>query len=120
MKKKNRQIQCCINFRNLNRVCPKDEFPLPNMDLLINFAAGNAMFSFMDDFSGYNQIRMALKDAKKTSFRMLIGKFYYTMMPFRLKNVGSTYQHTMIAIFHDMMHQEMEDYMDDIVVKSRR
>ena len=54
VKKKNGQIRCCVDFRNLNKACPKDEFPLSNMDLLIDFAAGNAMFSFMDGFSGYN------------------------------------------------------------------
>ena len=53
LKKKNGQIMCCVDFRNLNRVCLKDEFPLPNMDLLIDSAAGNAMFSFMDGFGGY-------------------------------------------------------------------
>jgi hypothetical protein len=58
MKKKNGQIQCCMDFRNLNKACPKDEFPLPNMDLLIDSAAGHAMFSFLDGFSGYNQIFM--------------------------------------------------------------
>ena len=66
---------------NLNRVCPKDEFLLPNMDLLIDYAIGNSMFSFMDGFSGYNQIRMALKDAEKTTFRTPIGNFYYTLIP---------------------------------------
>ena len=91
MKKKNRQIQCCVDFRNLNWVCPKDKFLLPNMDLLINFVVGNAMFSFMDRFSRYNQIRMALKDEEKTAFRTLIGKSYYTMMPFKLKNASPTY-----------------------------
>ena len=54
VKKKNRQIKCCVDFRNLNRVCPKDKFSQPNMDLLIDSAIGNAMFSFMDGFSGYN------------------------------------------------------------------
>jgi len=54
VKKKNRQIRCCVDFKNLNRACPKDEFPLPNMDLLIDSATGSAMFSFMDEFSGYN------------------------------------------------------------------
>ena len=78
------------------------------------------MFSFMDWFSGYNQIRMALKDAKKTAFRTLIGNFYYIVMPFVLKNVGATYHCTMTAIFHDMMHRELEDYVDDIVMKSKR
>ena len=90
------------------------------MDLLIDSAVGNAMFSFMDGFSGYNQIRMALKDAEKTAFRTPIVNFYYIVMPFGLKNAGATYQCTMTAIFHDMMHRELEDYVDDIVVKSKR
>jgi hypothetical protein len=120
VKKKNGQIRCCVDFRNLNKACPKDEFPLPNMDLLIDLAAGHAMFSFMDGFSGYNQIRMSTRDAEKTAFRTPIGNFYYTVMPFGLKNAGATYQRTMTAMFHDMMHKEIEDYVDDIVVKSKK
>ena len=78
------------------------------------------MFSFMDGFSGYNQIKMAPKDVEKTAFRTPMGNFYYTVMPLWLKNAGVTYQRAMTAIFHDMMHQELEDYVDDIVVKSRK
>ena len=117
VKKKNSQIRCCVDFRNPNKACPKDEFPLPNIDLLVDSTAWSSMFSFMDGYSGYNQICMAAKDAEKTAFRTLIGNFYYTVIPFGLKNAGATYQRTMIAIFHDMMHKEMEDYVDDIVVK---
>ena len=62
---------------------------------------------------------MATKDAEKTAFRIPIINFYYTVMPFGLKNAGATYQRTMTAIFHDIMHKEMEDYVDDIVVKSK-
>jgi ribonuclease HI len=120
VKKKNGQIRCCVDFRNLNKACPKDEFPLPNMDLLIDSAAGHAMFSFMDGFSGYNQIRMSTRNAEKTAFRTPIGNFYYTVMPFGLKNADATYQRTMTAMFHDMMHKEIEDYVDDIVVKSKK
>uniref|UniRef100_A0A2N9HTC2 Reverse transcriptase domain-containing protein n=1 Tax=Fagus sylvatica TaxID=28930 RepID=A0A2N9HTC2_FAGSY len=116
----NGQIRCCVDFRDLNKACPKDEFPLPNMDLLIDSTAGHAMFSFMDGFSGYNQILMSPKDAEKTAFRTPIGNFYYTVMPFGLKNAGATYQRTMTAMFHDMMHREIEDYVDDIVVKSKK
>ena len=76
VKKKNWQIRCCVDFRNLNKVCPEDEFPLPNMDLLIDSTTGNAMFSFMDGFIRYNQVRMAPKDAEKTAFKTLIGNFY--------------------------------------------
>ena len=120
IKKKNRHIRCCVDFRNFNRAYPKDEFPLSNMDLLIYSAVGSAMFSFMDGFSGYNQIKIAPRDAEKTTFRTSMGNFYYTVMPFGLKNASVTYQQAMTAIFHDMMHQEFEDYVDDIVVKSRR
>ena len=77
------------------------------------------MFSFMDGYSGYNQIRMAAKDAEKTASGTPIENIYYTVMPFGLKNVGAIYQRTMIAIFHDMMHGEMEDYVNDIVESQR-
>ena len=91
IKKKNGQIYCCVDFHNLNKACPKDEFPLPNIDLLIDSAAGSSMFSFMDGYSGYNQIRMAAKNAEKTAFRTPIENFYYTVMPFGLKNARATY-----------------------------
>ena len=119
VKKKNGQIHCCVDFCNLNKACPKDEFPLLNIDLLMDSATRSSVFSFMDGYSGYNQIRMAAKDAENTAFRTSIGNFYYTMMPFGLKNVRATYQRTMTAIFHNIMHKEMEDYVDDIVVKSK-
>jgi hypothetical protein len=119
VKKKNGQIRCCVDFCNLNKTCPKDEFPLPSMDVLIDSAAGHEMFSFMDGFSGYNQIRMSPKDAKKTAFRTPIGNFYYIVMSFGLKNARATYQRTMTTIFHDMMHREIEDYVEDVVVKSK-
>uniref|UniRef100_A0A2N9GBJ4 Integrase catalytic domain-containing protein n=1 Tax=Fagus sylvatica TaxID=28930 RepID=A0A2N9GBJ4_FAGSY len=96
VKKKNGQIRCCVDF-----------------------PAGHAMFSFMDGFSGYNQIFMSPRDTEKTAFRTPIGNFYYTVMPFGLKNARVTYQRTMTAMFHDMMHCEIEDYVDDIVVKSK-
>ena len=69
------------------------------MDLLIDSVAGNVMFSFMDGFSGYNQIKMAPKDAEKTAFRTPMGNFYYTVMPFGLKNAGITYQRAMRPYF---------------------
>ena len=119
VKKKNGQIRCCVDFCNLNKACPKDEFPLPNMNLLIDSATGHAMFSFMEGFSGYNQIFMSPKDVEKTAFRTPIRNFYYTVMPFGLKNAEATYQRTMTAMFHDMMHCEIKDYVDDIVVKSK-
>ena len=77
------------------------------------------MLSFIDGFSGYNQIRLAEEDQDKTSFTMPWGTYCYVVMPFGLKNAGATYQRAMMAIFHDMIHIDMEVYVDDILVKSR-
>ena len=81
--------------------------------------AGYEMLSFMDEFSGYNQIRLAEEDQDKTSFTTPWGTYYYVVMPFGLKNAGATYQRAMMAIFYDMIHIDMEVYVDDILVKSR-
>ncbi|GMP49154.1 hypothetical protein CsSME_00016227 [Camellia sinensis var. sinensis] len=120
VKKKNGQIRVCVDFRDLNKSCPKDEFPLPHIDTLVDTTSGHQMFSFMDGFSGYNQIKMAEEDAEKTAFRTPLGNFFYSVMPFGLKNAGATYQRAMTAIFHDMIHHEVEDYVDDLVVKSKK
>ncbi|GMP48863.1 hypothetical protein CsSME_00016061 [Camellia sinensis var. sinensis] len=120
VKKKNGQIRICVDFRDLNKSCSKDEFPLPHIDTLVDTTSGHQMFSFMDGFSGYNQIKMAEEDAEKTAFRTPLGNFFYTVMPFGLKNAGATYQRAMTAIFHDMIHHEVEDYVDDLVVKSKK
>ena len=76
------------------------------------------MFSLMDGFSGYNQIKIAPEDQEKTTFTCAWGTFCWNVMPFGLKNVGATYQRAMTTIFHDMMHIFMEDYVDDILSKS--
>ena len=70
-------------------------------------------------FSGYNQIKMAKNDTENTAFRTPIGVLYYTVMPFSLKNVSATYQRGMMSLFHDMFHQTVESYVDDLVVKSK-
>ena len=92
VKKKNGQIRVCVDFRDLNKACPKDDFPLPIIDLLVDATAGCDMFSFLDGFSGYNQIKMAIEDAEMIAFRTPMGNFYYKVMPFGLKNAGATYQ----------------------------
>ena len=97
--KKNGQVWICIDFRDLNRACPKDDFPLPHIDLLIDNTAGYEMLSFMDEFSGYNQIRLAEEDQDKISFTTPWGTYCYVVMPFGLKNAGATYQRAMMAIF---------------------
>ena len=73
----------------------------------------------MDEFSGYNQILMAPKDMEKTSFIIEWGTYCYRVMSLGLKNVGATYQRVVTTIFHDMMHRDVEVYVDDMIVKSR-
>ncbi|XP_059658393.1 uncharacterized protein LOC132304673 [Cornus florida] len=120
VKKKNEKIRVCVDFKDLNKACPKDDFPLPIIDSLVDSTSGHEMFSFMDGYSGYNHIKMTPCDAEKIAFRTPLGNFHYTVMPFGLKNAGATYQRAMTAIFHDMLHRNVEDYMDDLVIKSRR
>ena len=70
---------------------PKDDFPSPHIDILVDNPTKRALFSFMDGFSRYNQIKMALEDMEKTSFITLWGTYCYKVMPFSLKNAGATY-----------------------------
>uniref|UniRef100_A0A2N9I746 RNase H type-1 domain-containing protein n=1 Tax=Fagus sylvatica TaxID=28930 RepID=A0A2N9I746_FAGSY len=105
-------------FRDLNKACSMDDFPLPHIDVLVDNTAGSALMSFMDGFSRYNQILMALEDMTKTTFVTEWGIYYYTIMPFGLKNVGTTYQRMATALLHEMMHKEVEVYVDDMIVKS--
>jgi hypothetical protein len=109
-----------VDFRDLNRATPKDEYPMLIMETLINAAAGHKILSFMDGNAGYNQIYMAPKDIHKTVFRVLkaVGLFEYVVMTFGLKNAGATYQCAMNYIFHDLFGKLVEIYIDDIMVKS--
>jgi ribonuclease HI len=118
--KKDGKIRVCVDYRDLNKASPKDDFPLPHIDILVDNAARNATYSFMDGFSGYNQIRMAEEDKEKTTFVTPWGTFCYKVMPFGLKNAGATYQRAMVTLFHDLMHQEVEVYVDDILAKSKK
>ncbi|GKV34366.1 hypothetical protein SLEP1_g42743 [Rubroshorea leprosula] len=118
--KKNGKLRVCVDFLNLNLATPKDEYPMPIVDLLIDGVARHKILSFMDGHSGYNQIFIADVDVPKTAFRCpsAIGTFEWVVMPFGLKNAGATYQRAMNAIFHDMIGKFMEIYIDDVVVKS--
>ena len=87
--------------------------------MLVDSTAGHPMLSFMDGFSGYNQILMAPEDMEKTSFITEWGTYCYRVMPFGLKNVGATYQRAATTLFHDMMHRDVEVYVDDMIVKSQ-
>ena len=92
----------------------------PHIDLLVDATVGHSLLSFMDAYSEYNQIRMYPRDEEKTSFITDRATYCYRVMPFGLKNAGATYQRAMTAIFHDMLHQNVEDYVDDIVIKTKQ
>ncbi|XP_077221699.1 uncharacterized protein LOC143855468 [Tasmannia lanceolata] len=89
--KKDGKVRMCVDFIDLNKVNPKDDFHLPNIDILVDNTAGHALLSFMDGFSGYNQIKMAPEDMMKTTFITQWGTYCYRVMPFGLKNAGATY-----------------------------
>jgi hypothetical protein len=109
-----------VDFGNLNRATPKDEYPMPVAETLINVATGNKILSFIDGNADYNQIVMAPKDIHKTAFKVpgVVGWFEYVVMTFGLKNAGTTYQCAMNYIYHDLIGKLVEIYIDDVVVKS--
>ena len=108
-----------MDFTNLNKACPKDSFPLPRIDQLVDSTAGYKLLSFMDAFSGYNQIRMAEEDQEKTTFIMSQGLYCYKVMPFGLKNAGATYQRLVNKMFSKQISRNMEVYVDDMLIKSK-
>ena len=90
-KKANGKWRMSVNFTDLNQACPKDSFPLPRIDQLVDSTAGHKLLTFMDAFSSYNQIQMAEEDQEKTAFVTSQGLYCYKVMPFGLKNAGATY-----------------------------
>ena len=89
--KKDGNVRVCVDFRDLNKASPKDDFPLPHINMLVESTAGHSMLSFMDGFFWYNQIMMAPEDKEKTSFITKGGTYCYWVMLFWLKNAGATY-----------------------------
>jgi hypothetical protein len=100
--KKHGSIHVCINFRDLNKACSKDNFPTPFIDHILDECVGSEVFYFMDGFSGYNQIQIKPEDQHKMTFIHPWGTFSYRNMPFGLKNVGATFQRAMTLTFHDL------------------
>ena len=91
VKKKNGDIRICIDFRNLNKACQKDNFPLPPMEQILQLVVGSELMSFLDGFSGYNQILVHPNDRLNTTFRTKWGTYAYQNMPFGLINYGATF-----------------------------
>ena len=98
--KANGKWRICVDFTDLNKACLKDSFPLPRIDQLVDSPAGHKLLTFMDAFSGYNQIKMAEEDQEKTAFITSQGLYCYKVMPFGLKNAGATYQRMVNKMFN--------------------
>uniref|UniRef100_A0A2N9GXI9 Uncharacterized protein n=1 Tax=Fagus sylvatica TaxID=28930 RepID=A0A2N9GXI9_FAGSY len=120
VKKSTGKWRMCVDFTDLNKACPKDSYPLPRIDQLVDSTAGHKLLSFMDAFSGYNQIHMTEGDQEKTAFITSRGLFCYKVMPFGLKNAGATYQRLVNKMFHDQIGRNVEVYVDDMLVKSKK
>ena len=109
----------CVDYMGLNKTCPKDLFPLPRIDQIVDSTSGCETLCFLDAYSGYHQITMKESDQLVMSFIALFRSFCYVTMPFGLKNAGATYQHCMLKCFGDLIGQTVEAYIDDIVVQSK-
>ena len=119
VKKKSGKWRVCVDFTDLNKACPNDPFPMPKIDQLVGVTVGHLWMSFLDAFQGYYQIPLALDNQQKTTFVTPIENYYYTIMPFGLKNAGSTYQRMMTRMFDSQLGKNIEIYIDDMVVKSK-
>jgi len=118
VKKANGKWRMCVDFIDLNKACPKDSYPLPSIDALVDSASGCKMLSFLDAFSGYNQIKMHPRDECKTVFMTETCSYCYKVMPFGLKNTGATYQRLMDKVLAPMLGRNVQAYVDDMVVTS--
>ena len=106
----------CIDYRKLNSITRKDHFPLSFMDQILERVAGHQFYCFLDGYSGYNQIEIALEDQEKTTFTCPFGTFAYRRMPFGLCNAPTTFQRCMLSIFSDMVEHFLDIFMDDFFV----
>nr|POE71683.1 transposon ty3-g gag-pol polyprotein [Quercus suber] len=100
VKKSNEKWRMCIDFTDLNHTCLKDSFPLPKIDQLMDSIAGHELLTFMDAFSGYNQIHMNEEDREKIAFVTSQRLYYYKITLFGLKNAGATYQRLVNHLFN--------------------
>ena len=119
VKKKTGKWRVCVDFTDLNKACPKYPFPMSWINQLVDVTVGHPRMSFFDAFQGYHQIPLVLDDQEKTAFITPIGNYHYKVMPFGLKNTGSTYQRMMTKMFEPQLGRSIEIYIDDMVVKSK-
>ena len=120
VKKENRKWRMCVDFTDLNNACPKDSFPIPKIDQLMDSMVGHKLLTFIDAFSGYNQIQIAEEDQEKIAFITSQGLYCYMVMPFSLKNVGAMYQRLVNQMFSKQIERNVEVYMDNMLVKREK
>jgi hypothetical protein len=109
----------CVDYTDLNKHCPKDPFGLPRIDQVIDSTVGCDLLCFLGCYSGYHQIAIKEEDQEKTVFITPFGAYCYTTMSFGLKNAGATYQRAIQACFKRQLNNNVEAYVDDVVVKTR-
>ena len=108
VKKANGKWRMCVDFTDLNKACPKNSFPLPRINQLVDSTVGHKLLTFIDAFSGYSQINMAEEDQEKTAFITSQGLYCYKVMPFGLNNAGATYQRLVNKMFNKQIGKNME------------
>jgi hypothetical protein len=118
--KVNGKLRMCIDYTSLNKACPKDPYPLPRIDQIVDSTSGCDLLSFLDAYSGFHQIQMSREDRKHTAFVTVDGLYCYVVMPYGLKNVLPTFVRSMSKTFGDLIRDKVEVYIDDIVVKTKR
>ena len=112
-------MEVCVDYTNLNEACPKDSFPLPPIDHIVDASTRHGMLSFLEAIKSYHKIPMHPPDVEKTSFITPHGLYCYNMMPFGLKNAGATYPRLVTKIFRPLIGRTMEVYIDDMLVKTK-
>ena len=119
--KKGGKWRVCVDYTDLNEASPKDSFPLPRIDQIVDVAAGHGILSFLDAFFEYHQIPMHPLDVEKRTFITPHELYVYNVMPFGLKKVGATYQRLVTKIFRPLLGGEtIEVYINDMLVKSKK
>ncbi|GJY40215.1 reverse transcriptase domain-containing protein [Tanacetum coccineum] len=118
VKKHDGSWRMCVDFKDLNKACPKDGYPLPKIDWKVESLCGFPFKCFLDAYKGYHQIKMAKEDEEKIEFITSQGIFCYSKMPFGLRNAGATYQHLVDKAFHKQIGRNLKVYVDDLVIKS--
>ena len=106
----------CIKYRKLNETTRKNHFPLPFLDQILERVAGHSYYCFLDGYSGYYQIPIALEDQEKTTFTCLFGTFAFKRKPFGLCNAPTTFERCMLSILTYMIEHCLEVFMDDLTV----